>query len=86
MGEPLGSTAGHLTMSQLDRKSVKVVEEEADRLVDRGIAVLENLHLKVKKLPIHRGLLLFIVDAESTGDVGRERGGVCVSADRRAWF
>ncbi|CAM9634469.1 unnamed protein product, partial [Scytosiphon promiscuus] len=46
MEEPLGSTAGHLLVSQLDRKSVKVVEGEADRLVDGGIVVLEKLHLK----------------------------------------
>lgn len=47
MGEPLGSAAGHLLISQLDQKGVRAVEEQADRLVDGGVVVLEKLHLKV---------------------------------------
>ncbi|CAM9141013.1 unnamed protein product [Pylaiella littoralis] len=46
MAEPLGSSVGHLLMSQLDQEGVGVVEEQADRLVDGGIVVLEKLHLK----------------------------------------
>lgn len=47
MGEPLGSSAGHLLMSQLDQQGVSAVEEQADRLVDGGVVLLEKLHLKV---------------------------------------
>eukprot|EP00752_Nemacystus_decipiens_P007409 g6627.t1 len=46
VGEPLGSAAGHLLMSQLDQRGVRAVEEQADRLVDGGVVVLEKLHLK----------------------------------------
>lgn len=47
VGEPLGSAAGHLLMSQLDQKGVGAVEEQAEHLIDGGVVVLEKLHLKV---------------------------------------
>ncbi|CBN76114.1 expressed unknown protein [Ectocarpus siliculosus] len=46
---PLALAAGHLKMSQLDQKGVRVVEEQADRLVDGGVVVLEKLHLKMSR-------------------------------------
>lgn len=47
LGETLGSSAGHLLMSELDRQGVHLLEEEADRLVEGGVIVLEKLNLKV---------------------------------------
>ncbi|CAN0402891.1 unnamed protein product, partial [Ectocarpus fasciculatus] len=50
INRPLTLAAGHLKMSQLDQKGVRVVEEQADRLVDGGVVVLEKLHTKVRHL------------------------------------
>ena len=43
----LGSSAGQLLMSELDKTSVRVVEKEASKFVKGGVVVLEKLHLKV---------------------------------------
>lgn len=57
---PLALAAGHLKMSQLDQKGVRVVEEQADRLVDGGVVVLEKLHLKVRYLRTARGRVVSV--------------------------
>ena len=43
-----GSPGGQLLLSEIDKKSVHMVEREAAKLVNGGIAFLEQLHLKVR--------------------------------------